>query len=200
MAYMVLALAFLLERATFAPALRQVRPAAPKQARPDLDQVLNSSNTTMRSAFAGSVAHQPSGSGIPNSIGSRALGLLLGAHRRHPHPKEQALPGWPGRHGRTLAVRGAAARGPYGKRPPGLPAPGVCRTKQTVPDGHLRPCRGQHRIGSGRQAARHRAAHCKPRVRSRGTPDARHRGGPSLGFQAFSTVRTIRHVRPDPAA
>lgn len=91
-AYVVLAVAFFLEGASFVQALRQVRAEAEKRDRTILDQVLNSSDTTTRAvfaedgaalagivlAFAGILAHQLSGSAVPDAIGSIAVGVLLG--------------------------------------------------------------------------------------------------------------------------
>jgi cation diffusion facilitator family transporter len=91
-AYVVLAIAFVLEGSSFLQALRQARGDARKQGRAVLEHVLNSSDTTTRAvfaedgaalagiviAFAGILAHQLTGSPVPDAMGSIAVGVLLG--------------------------------------------------------------------------------------------------------------------------
>ncbi|ALE07727.1 cation diffusion facilitator family transporter [Arthrobacter sp. ERGS1:01] len=91
-AYVVLGVALVLEGFSFLQALRQARGDARKQGRAVLDHVLNSSDTTTRAvfaedgaalagialAFAGILAHQLTGSPVPDALGSIAVGLLLG--------------------------------------------------------------------------------------------------------------------------
>ncbi|MGA7203273.1 MAG: cation transporter [Specibacter sp.] len=91
-AYIVLAVAFVLEGSTFMQALRQARGDARKQGRAVLEHVLNGSDTTTRAvfaedgaalagtviAFAGILAHQLTGSPAPDAMGSIAVGALLG--------------------------------------------------------------------------------------------------------------------------
>ncbi len=91
-AYIVLALAFVLEGTSFLQAFRQVRREAPRADRDILEHALFTSDPTLRAVFAedaaaliglvlafgGVLAHQLSGSPIPDAIGSIAVGVLLG--------------------------------------------------------------------------------------------------------------------------
>ncbi|HEY8295493.1 MAG TPA: cation diffusion facilitator family transporter [Micrococcaceae bacterium] len=91
-AYVVLAVSFVLEGISFRQALRQARKVANHLNRPTLRHVVSSSNTTMRAvfaedaaaliglaiAFAGVLAHQLTGSPVPDAIGSLLVGVLLG--------------------------------------------------------------------------------------------------------------------------
>jgi cation diffusion facilitator family transporter len=90
-AYLVLAVAFVLEGISFAQAFRQTRKAARSLERRTLEQVLISSDPTLRAvfaedaaalvglviAFAGVGLHQLTGSPVPDAIGSIVVGLLL---------------------------------------------------------------------------------------------------------------------------
>ncbi|MET3919758.1 cation diffusion facilitator family transporter [Arthrobacter sp. UYEF20] len=90
-AYIVLALAFVLEGISFAQAFRQTRRAARELERDTLEQVLISSDPTLRAVFAedaaaliglvlaflGVLLHQLTGSAVPDAVGSIAVGILL---------------------------------------------------------------------------------------------------------------------------
>jgi cation diffusion facilitator family transporter len=90
-AYVVLAVAFVLESISFAQAFRQTRKAAHELERHTLEQVLISSDPTLRAvfaedaaalvglavAFAGVFLHQVTGSPIPDAVGSIVVGVLL---------------------------------------------------------------------------------------------------------------------------
>lgn len=91
-AYGVLGVAFVLEGISFMQALRQARHTANGLDRSTLGYVVTSSNPTLRAvfaedaaalvglviAFAGVLAHQLTGSAIPDAIGSLLVGVLLG--------------------------------------------------------------------------------------------------------------------------
>lgn len=91
-AYAVLAVAFVLEGVSFTQAFRQARKAARDLDRNTLEQVLKSSDPTMRAVFAedsaaliglviafgGIFLHQVTGSPLPDAAGSILVGLLLG--------------------------------------------------------------------------------------------------------------------------
>jgi cation diffusion facilitator family transporter len=91
-AYLVLALAFVLEGVSFVQALRQARKGARHYRRHTLEHVVISSNPTLRAVFAedfaaligiaiaasGVALHQITGSAVPDAIGSILVGLLLG--------------------------------------------------------------------------------------------------------------------------
>ncbi|MEZ2389562.1 cation diffusion facilitator family transporter [bacterium RCC_150] len=91
-AYVVLAVSFALEGASFIQAFRQARDAAKRLERRTLEQVLKSSDPTMRAVFAedgaaliglaiafgGVFMHQVTGSPVPDALGSILVGILLG--------------------------------------------------------------------------------------------------------------------------
>lgn len=90
-AYIVLAVSFVLEGFSFSQAYRQSRRAARELDRHTLEQVLISSNPTLRAVFAedaaallglvlaflGVLLHQLTGSAVPDAVGSIAVGMLL---------------------------------------------------------------------------------------------------------------------------
>lgn len=90
-AYVVLAVAFVLEGFSFVQAFRQTRKAARKLERRTLEQVLVSSDPTLRAVFAEDAAalvglviaftgvflHQVTGSPLPDAVGSIVVGVLL---------------------------------------------------------------------------------------------------------------------------
>ena len=90
--YVVLAVAFCLESVSFLQALRQVRVEAKRVRRDLLQHALETSDPTLRAvfaedaaalvglvlAFAGLLAHQLTGSPVPDALGSIAIGVLLG--------------------------------------------------------------------------------------------------------------------------
>ncbi len=91
-AYIVLAISFVLEGTSFAQAFRQSRKDARAYGRSTFRFVLNTSNTTLRAVFfedaaallgiliatLGIVLHQVTGSPVPDAIGSIGVGVLLG--------------------------------------------------------------------------------------------------------------------------
>jgi cation diffusion facilitator family transporter len=91
-AYIVLGLAFVLEGISFRQAFRQVRGEAGRADRDILEHALFTSDPTLRAVFAedaaaliglvlafiGVLAHQLTGSVVPDAIGSIAIGVLLG--------------------------------------------------------------------------------------------------------------------------
>jgi cation diffusion facilitator family transporter len=91
-AYIVLAISFVLEGASFAQAMRQARRLAAARDRGVTNYVLNTSNPTLRAVFAEDAAaligitiaaigvslHQVTGSPTPDAIGSILVGILLG--------------------------------------------------------------------------------------------------------------------------
>ncbi len=91
-AYAVLGVSFVLEGVSFLRALRQVRAEAARARRQVLEHVLETSDPTVRAvtaedaaalvglviAFAGVLAHQVTGSPVPDAVGSIVVGLLLG--------------------------------------------------------------------------------------------------------------------------
>jgi cation diffusion facilitator family transporter len=91
-AYIVLAISFVLEGTSFLQAYRQSRKDAVGYNRSTFRFVLNTSNTTLRAVFfedsaallgiiiagSGIVLHQVTGSPIPDAIGSIGVGVLLG--------------------------------------------------------------------------------------------------------------------------
>ena len=91
-AYIVLAISFVLEGTSFAQAFRQSRKDARAYGRGTLKFVLNTSNTTLRAVFfedsaaligiliaaTGIVLHEVTGSPVPDALGSIGVGLLLG--------------------------------------------------------------------------------------------------------------------------
>lgn len=91
-AYIVLAVAFVLEGISFAQAFRQARRGGEGTGRRVLDYVLNTSNPTLRAVFfedaaaliglliaaAGIGLHQATGSAIFDALGSILVGVLLG--------------------------------------------------------------------------------------------------------------------------
>jgi cation diffusion facilitator family transporter len=92
-AYFVLAIAFVFEGVSFTQAFRQSRKAARELDRSTLEQVLKSSDPTLRAvfaedsaalvgliiAFAGMFLHQVTGSSVPDAVGSILVGILLAA-------------------------------------------------------------------------------------------------------------------------
>ncbi|MFC6148605.1 MULTISPECIES: cation diffusion facilitator family transporter [Mumia] len=90
-AYAVLGIAFVLESVSFAQAFRQTRGAARRESIDVFDAALNTSDPTLRAVFAedaaaliglvlaftGILAHQLTGSPVPDAIGSIAVGILL---------------------------------------------------------------------------------------------------------------------------
>jgi cation diffusion facilitator family transporter len=90
-AYVVLAVAFVLEGISFVQAFRQTRRAARELDRHTLEQVLISSDPTLRAVFAEDAAaliglvvaftgvflHQVTGSALPDAVGSIVVGVLL---------------------------------------------------------------------------------------------------------------------------
>lgn len=90
--YVVLAIAFVLEGASFLQALRQSRRQAAQSQRDVLDHVMRTSDPTLRAvffedaaaliglliAFAGILLHQITGSSVPDAVGSILVGILLG--------------------------------------------------------------------------------------------------------------------------
>src|SRR6476659_175866 len=90
-AYLVLAIAFVLEGVSFIQAFRQNRKAARELDRNTLEQVLKGSDPTLRAvfaedgaalvglliAFAGIFLHQVTGSSVPDAVGSILVGILL---------------------------------------------------------------------------------------------------------------------------
>lgn len=91
-AYLVLGLSFVLEGISFRQAFKQVHSEAGRADRDILEHALVTSDPTLRAVFAedaaaliglvlafgGVLAHQLTGSVIPDAIGSIAIGLLLG--------------------------------------------------------------------------------------------------------------------------
>jgi cation diffusion facilitator family transporter len=90
--YIVLAVSFLLEGASFLQSARQAKGEAAELQRDLIDHVLATSDPTLRAVFAedaaaliglviagaGLAAHQLSGSPIPDAVASIAVGVLLG--------------------------------------------------------------------------------------------------------------------------
>ncbi|ANC30703.1 cation diffusion facilitator family transporter [Isoptericola dokdonensis] len=91
-AYAVLGVAFVLEGVSFLQAVRQARAGARESRQDVLDHVVGTSDPTLRAvvaedaaaliglvvAFAGVLAHQLTGSAVPDAVGSIVIGLLLG--------------------------------------------------------------------------------------------------------------------------
>lgn len=91
-AYVVFAIAFVLEGTSFLQALHRMRRDARAQERDVIEQALETSDPTLRGVFAedlvavlgilvaavGVVAHQLTGNPVPDAIGSIAVGVLLG--------------------------------------------------------------------------------------------------------------------------
>lgn len=89
--YIVLAVAFVLEGTSFTQAYRQARSSARRLGNQTLEFVLRTSNPTLRAVFAedaaaliglliaagGIVAHQLTGSPVPDAVGSILVGVLL---------------------------------------------------------------------------------------------------------------------------
>jgi cation diffusion facilitator family transporter len=90
--YVVLAVSFVFEGISFATSVRQTRPAAALFGRDLLEQVMATSDPTLRAVFAedaaaliglaiaavGLVAHDVTGSATPDAVGSILVGVLLG--------------------------------------------------------------------------------------------------------------------------
>jgi divalent metal cation (Fe/Co/Zn/Cd) transporter len=91
LAYVVLAVAFVLEGTSFVQAWRQARRAAARRDQELLEHVLATSDPTVRAVFfedaaalvgiviagAGIAAHQVTGSTVPDAVGSILVGVLL---------------------------------------------------------------------------------------------------------------------------
>jgi cation diffusion facilitator family transporter len=91
--YVVLAVSFLLEGISFLRSIRQARPAAELLERDLIEQVMATSDPTLRAVFAedaaallglviaaiGLGAHEVTGSSVPDAAGSILVGLLLAA-------------------------------------------------------------------------------------------------------------------------
>jgi cation diffusion facilitator family transporter len=91
--YVVLGLSFLLEGISFLRSVRQARPAAELLERDLVEQVMATSDPTLRAVFAedaaallglviaavGLGAHELTGSSVPDAVGSILVGLLLAA-------------------------------------------------------------------------------------------------------------------------
>lgn len=91
-AYIVFAVAFVLESISFAQAFRQMRAEAKATGRDLIDQAVATSDPTLRAVFAedfaavvgvviataGVLAHDLTGSSIPDAIGSILVGVVLG--------------------------------------------------------------------------------------------------------------------------
>ncbi|PFG42692.1 cation diffusion facilitator family transporter [Isoptericola jiangsuensis] len=91
-AYAVLGVAFVLEGISFLQAVRQARAGARASRQDVLDHVVGTSDPTLRAvvaedaaalvglvvAFAGVLAHQLTGSAVPDAVGSIVIGVLLG--------------------------------------------------------------------------------------------------------------------------
>jgi cation diffusion facilitator family transporter len=91
--YIVLAVSFLLEGISFLRSVRQARPAAELLERDLIEQVMATSDPTLRAVFAedaaallglviaavGLGAHEVTGSSVPDAVGSILVGLLLAA-------------------------------------------------------------------------------------------------------------------------
>jgi cation diffusion facilitator family transporter len=89
--YVVLAVSFVLEGISFLQSVRQARPAAELLERDLIEQVVATSDPTLRAVFAedsaaliglviaafGLAAHQVTGSAIPDAVGSILVGVLL---------------------------------------------------------------------------------------------------------------------------
>jgi len=89
--YVVLALSFVLEGISFLRSVQQLRPQAQRLGRDLIEQVMLTSDPTLRAVFAEDAAalvgvviasvalaaHQLSGSAVPDAIGSILVGLLL---------------------------------------------------------------------------------------------------------------------------
>ena len=89
--YVVLAVSFLLEGISFLRSVRQARPAAELFERDLIEQVMATSDPTLRAVFAedaaallgllvaavGLGAHELTGSSVPDAVGSILVGLLL---------------------------------------------------------------------------------------------------------------------------
>jgi cation diffusion facilitator family transporter len=91
-AYAVLAIAFVLEGISFRQAYRQIKRDSAAHERDVIDEVMQTSDPTVRAVFAedlaaliglviafgGVLAHQLTGSPVPDAIGSILVGVLLG--------------------------------------------------------------------------------------------------------------------------
>jgi cation diffusion facilitator family transporter len=89
--YLVLAFSFVLEGISFLQSVRQARPAAELMGRDVIEEVLATSDPTLRAVFAedgaalaglviatvGLAAHQATGSATPDAVGSILIGALL---------------------------------------------------------------------------------------------------------------------------
>jgi len=91
--YAVLAVSFVLEGVSFLQSVRQAKPAAQLMERDLIEQVMATSDPTLRAVFAedsaaliglviaaaGLAGHQLTGSAVPDAVGSILIGLLLAA-------------------------------------------------------------------------------------------------------------------------
>lgn len=152
-AYTVLAVAFVLEGISFAQAFRQMRRGAQEADRDLLEQALTTSDPTLRALFAedfaavigivvatgGVLAHDLTGSPVPDAIGSILVGLLLGvvALVLFDRNRDFLVGGGAGPGEAGAGSRGAARA--CRDRPVDHAARGVRRTAQGAPGGPSRP-------------------------------------------------------------
>ncbi len=152
-AYVVFAVAFVLEGISFAQAFRQMRRGAQEADRDLLEQALTTSDPTLRALFAedfaavigivvatgGVLAHDLTGSPVPDAIGSILVGLLLGvvALVLFDRNRDFLVGGGAGPGEAGAGSRGAARA--CRDRPVDHAARGVRRTAQGAPGGPSRP-------------------------------------------------------------
>ena len=181
-AYIVLAISFVLEGMSFPQAFRQSRKDAAAYGRSTLRFVLNTSNTTLRAVFfedsaallgiliagTGIVLHQVTGSPVPDAIGSIGVGRAARRGRGRPHRPEPPVPDRRGRPARRPGAGPGLPARPARGRARDLPAPGVRRACALL----LR--RGDRRR---RRGDRDQGRLPAPRGRARAGAAGRHRGG-----------------------